>query len=69
MSLSALTISKTTLASLENEIEQYGACDPAQVQEKRRAVVLAREATMRWTGESRRVINGIRPNTLRGRAR
>lgn len=31
---------------------QYGACDPIRVEEKKRAVVLAKEAAVRWTGES-----------------
>ena len=28
----------------------YGACDPVKLEEKRRALVLAKEAAMRWTG-------------------
>ncbi|CDO75687.1 hypothetical protein BN946_scf184941.g40 [Trametes cinnabarina] len=36
-------------AKLESELAAYGACDPAKVEEKRRAVVLAREAALRWT--------------------
>lgn len=38
-------------AELETELAAYGACDPAKVEEKKRAVVLAREAAVRWTGE------------------
>ncbi|CDO75413.1 hypothetical protein BN946_scf184855.g16 [Trametes cinnabarina] len=36
-------------AKLENELAAYSAYDPAKVEEKRRAVMLAREAAVRWT--------------------
>ncbi|KAI0769463.1 meiotic nuclear division protein 1, partial [Trametes elegans] len=36
-------------AQLEAELKAYGACDPAKVEEKKRAVVLAKEAGLRWT--------------------
>jgi hypothetical protein len=36
---------------LEKELSAYGACDPAKVEEKKRAGVLAHEAAIRWTGE------------------
>ena len=39
-------------AELEKELAQYGSCDPAKIDEKRRAVVLAKEAAVRWTGMS-----------------
>lgn len=32
------------------ELSAYGACDPAKVEEKKRGVFLAHEATTRWTG-------------------
>ena len=38
------------IEDLEAELAAYGACDPAKMEEKRRAVVLAREAAARWTG-------------------
>jgi len=37
------------LTELQAELEAYGACDPVKVEEKRRAVVLAREAALRHT--------------------
>lgn len=40
---------KQQLAVLQEEIDAYGACDPAKVEEKRRAVTLAHEAAVRWT--------------------
>ena len=36
---------------MEGELQNYGACDPIKIQEKKRAVVLAKEATIRWTGD------------------
>ena len=39
------------MTELQAELEAYGACDPVKVEEKRRAVVLAREAAMRHTGK------------------
>ncbi len=36
---------------LQGELEAYGACGPVRVEEKRRAVILAREAALRHTGE------------------
>lgn len=41
---------KRDLAGMEEELQNYGACDPVKIQEKKRAVVLAREAAIRWTG-------------------
>ena len=41
---------RNEMDSLEKELAQYGACDPVKVEEKKRAVMLAREATVRWTG-------------------
>ncbi|KAH9931152.1 meiotic nuclear division protein 1, partial [Epithele typhae] len=38
-------------ARLAAELAAYGACDPVKVEEKKRAVVLAKEAAARWTGE------------------
>jgi hypothetical protein len=38
------------LTELQAELEAYGACDPVKVEEKRRAVMLGREAALRHTG-------------------
>ncbi|KAI0743616.1 meiotic nuclear division protein 1 [Daedaleopsis nitida] len=40
---------KKEYAQLETELAAYGACDPVKLEEKRRAVVLAKEAVVRWT--------------------
>ncbi|OCH95089.1 meiotic nuclear division protein 1 [Obba rivulosa] len=47
--LANLASSKTQLAELETELAAYGACDPAKVEEKKRAIILAHEASVRWT--------------------
>ncbi|KAI0074403.1 meiotic nuclear division protein 1 [Panus rudis PR-1116 ss-1] len=47
--LSKLTAAQNELSVLEKELSQYGACDPAVVEDKKRAVLLAKEATARWT--------------------
>lgn len=41
---------RTKHVALQEELEKYGACDPVKIEEKRRAIVLAREAAIRWTG-------------------
>lgn len=51
-SLSRLADARKELEKLEGELAQYGACDPVKVEEKKRAVTLAKEAAVRWTGES-----------------
>ena len=38
------------LSELEKELSQYGSCDPAKIEAKRRAATLAHEAAIRWTG-------------------
>ena len=43
---------KKEYAQLETELAAYGACDPEKIEEKKRALVLAKEAAVRWTGES-----------------
>ncbi|KAJ7045518.1 meiotic nuclear division protein 1 [Mycena alexandri] len=40
---------KKTHVGLLDELGAYGACDPAKVEETRRAVTLAKEAAVRWT--------------------
>ncbi|OBZ68021.1 Meiotic nuclear division protein 1 [Grifola frondosa] len=47
--LEQLAASKKELAELGKELAAYGACDPAKVEEKKRGVVLAKEAAVRWT--------------------
>ncbi|KAI0332329.1 meiotic nuclear division protein 1 [Cubamyces sp. BRFM 1775] len=47
--LDELSALKKEYAQLENELAAYGACDPVKVEEKRRAVILAKEAAVRWT--------------------
>ncbi|KAF9452385.1 meiotic nuclear division protein 1 [Macrolepiota fuliginosa MF-IS2] len=37
------------LAELEKELESYGDADPAKYEQNKRAVVLAKEAAVRWT--------------------
>ncbi|CAE6481533.1 unnamed protein product [Rhizoctonia solani] len=48
-SLAQLAQNRATLTELEAEMAQYGLADPAVLERKRRAVVLAREAACRWT--------------------
>ncbi|KAJ7346617.1 meiotic nuclear division protein 1 [Mycena olivaceomarginata] len=40
---------KKTHVQLLDELGAYGACDPAKVEEMRRAVTLGKEAAIRWT--------------------
>jgi len=47
--LEKLSDLKKNLAETEEELRDYGACDPIKIQEKKRAVVLAKEAAIRWT--------------------
>ncbi|KAH9978638.1 meiotic nuclear division protein 1 [Lactifluus volemus] len=47
--IARLATATKTLATLQAELEAYGACDPVKVEEKRRAVILAREAAARHT--------------------
>ncbi|PSR73336.1 hypothetical protein PHLCEN_2v10801 [Hermanssonia centrifuga] len=49
ISLAKLSKARQELTNLEKETAKYGACDPAKVEEKKRAVVLAKEASIRWT--------------------
>lgn len=51
--LSQLTQRKKELSTLEEELAAFGASDPAKLEEKKRAVFLAKEAAIRWTGEHR----------------
>ncbi|KAF8893355.1 meiotic nuclear division protein 1 [Infundibulicybe gibba] len=47
--LGKLSIAKEKLSALEKELGAYGECDPAKLEEKKRAIFLAREASLRWT--------------------
>ncbi|KAF7970702.1 hypothetical protein HWV62_23242 [Athelia sp. TMB] len=47
--LAQLASKKREYAELEKELEAYGACDPAKVEEKKRGWMLAHEAAVRWT--------------------
>ncbi|KAJ6475366.1 meiotic nuclear division protein 1 [Mycena vitilis] len=47
--LATLARLKKTHVGLLDELGAYGACDPAKVEETRRAVTLAKEAAIRWT--------------------
>ena len=38
-------------AQLKSELAAFGAADPVRYAKKQRAVEVAREAAMRWTGE------------------
>ncbi|KAI8972197.1 meiotic nuclear division protein 1 [Trametes punicea] len=49
LALDRLTTLKNEYAQLEAELAAYGACDPVKIEEKKRAVVLAKEAAVRWT--------------------
>lgn len=40
---------KAQLAELRAELEQYADCDPEEVERKKRAEYLTREAALRWT--------------------
>lgn len=42
---------RKNLQALESELAAYGDCDPAKVEEMKRAVFLAKEASLRWTGK------------------
>ncbi|KAM5531830.1 hypothetical protein V8D89_010786 [Ganoderma adspersum] len=47
--LAKLATLKAEYANVETELAAYGACDPVKMEEKRRAIVLAKEAAVRWT--------------------
>ena len=40
-----------TSSNLKAEIEAYGASDPIKMEQKRRAIEIAKEACLLWTGE------------------
>jgi len=64
--LEMLATAKKQACGLEKELHAYGACDPVKVEDKRRAVTLAYEAAMRWTGRCSRC-DGREKTALMGR--
>ena len=42
--------SREELVQLNRELESYGDADPAKFEETKRSIILAKEATLRWTG-------------------
>jgi len=44
---------------MEEELQNYGACDPIKIQGKKTAVVLAKEAAVRWTGDRVPRVTGL----------
>lgn len=51
--LETLSRLKKELEALESELNAYGDSNPAKVEEAKRAVFLAKEASYRWTGMQR----------------
>jgi RNA polymerase-binding transcription factor DksA len=47
--LASYTGLQTKLAALKIELEQYGQCEGGEVERKKRAEYLTREAALRWT--------------------
>ncbi|TFY59252.1 hypothetical protein EVG20_g7858 [Dentipellis fragilis] len=70
-SLAKLVQHKKELQALETELQAYGACDPVKVEEKKRAVILAKEAAVRWTDNYLILLshftrqNGVEANDVR----
>jgi multidrug resistance efflux pump len=48
--LENLSVTRKELTKLENELSDYGGCDPVKIEDKKRGVILAKEASFRWTG-------------------
>ncbi|KAG6830167.1 hypothetical protein H0H92_001896 [Tricholoma furcatifolium] len=49
--LAELADLRKQVVTLEKELSAYGDCDPVKIEEKKRAVFLAKEAALRWTGK------------------
>ncbi|KAG6832030.1 hypothetical protein H0H87_003011 [Tephrocybe sp. NHM501043] len=47
--LAKLADLRKQIITLEKELAAYGDCDPVKIEEKKRAVFLAKEAVLRWT--------------------
>ncbi|RPD59783.1 meiotic nuclear division protein 1 [Lentinus tigrinus ALCF2SS1-7] len=69
--LEELSKLKKEFAQLETELAAYGACDPVKLEEKRRALFLAKEAAVRWTDNYSMLLshftrqNGIEASDIR----
>lgn len=50
--LTKLAALKKQHSVLEEELGMYGNSDPVKVEQMKRAVFLAKEASLRWTGKS-----------------
>jgi hypothetical protein len=50
-SLAKLSALDIELGALDKELAVYGVCDPVKVAQKQRAIALAKEASVRWTGK------------------
>ena len=49
--LNKLVELRKQIVNLEKELNAYGDCDPVKIEDKKRAVFLAKEAALRWTGK------------------
>ncbi|KAK7045596.1 Meiotic nuclear division protein 1 [Paramarasmius palmivorus] len=48
-SLNEIAELKKQVCKLDEELNAYGACDPVKLEETKRAIILAKEAALRWT--------------------
>ncbi|GLB37077.1 putative meiotic nuclear division protein 1 [Lyophyllum shimeji] len=69
--LAQLADLRKQVVALEEELAAYGECDPVKVEEKKRAVFLAKEAAVRWTDNYGTLLsyftrqNGVDPAEIR----
>ncbi|KII92401.1 hypothetical protein PLICRDRAFT_133971 [Plicaturopsis crispa FD-325 SS-3] len=69
--LANLSVLKAQLDVLDKELGEYGACDPARVEEQKRGVTIAQEAAIRWTDNYGVLLshftrqNGVDPEDIR----
>ncbi|KAG6837717.1 hypothetical protein H0H93_003519 [Arthromyces matolae] len=69
--LAQLADLRKQVVALEKELAAYGDCDPVKIEEKKRAVFLAKEATLRWTDNYGTLLsyfvrqNGVDPADIR----
>ncbi|KAH0589467.1 hypothetical protein H2248_005214 [Termitomyces sp. 'cryptogamus'] len=70
-SLARLADLRRQVVTLEKELSAYGDCDPVKIEEKKRAVFLAKEAALRWTDNYGTLLsyfvrqNGVDPAEIR----
>ena len=57
--LAKLSSLKRQHAALQDELSAYGNSDPIKVEQLKRAVFLAKEASLRWTGRVLSVRGGV----------